>query len=431
MPVKIGDNLTLEDNKLSAVYKELYTKLNKAYAWTSTSTTSSGGTAVLLTPSNEIKKLIECPDINSINMGDGSSIDGSGNRTELFIINNDVYGFGDIPKRTETNNLKQVQYSSNYVIDKNGYLYFLPSISASTTNWTLSKVGTSNTWQKFTKGDVNYAYCVALNNGEIYRISSTTETKLDVGSGYEDISGVGYNVYALKNGCIYHGYMNYTNPTLTLVSEINNFIKMWCPYNYINAITDNLELYYISGSSVVKVCNLFSVNDIIKGTLLVSNGKLYRLSSTQQSASITLINSSLNWTDCSPSYAIGDGKLYYVSGNTLTQVGTNTNYVKLFSPASRRNDQLVEAIAWTGESVTDTHTVYTSRTQEVGDNLYSDINLTVYSTLNSKSNNTITDSSRTYTKDNTKNTSFNKIPLTTVRETVSVLDLLNATNPNN
>ena len=54
MPVNVDKNLTLNNNTMDASYGELFTKLNKAYAWTHTQSTSSGGTAVILVNDGDI-----------------------------------------------------------------------------------------------------------------------------------------------------------------------------------------------------------------------------------------------------------------------------------------------------------------------------------------------------------------------------------------
>lgn len=84
------------------------------------------------------------------------------------------------------------------------------------------------------------------------------------------------------------------------------------------------------------------------------------------------------------------------------------------------------AYAWTNS----TYTVYTTKTQTVGNNIYSDTDLTVYSQITEKSSTTITDQYRTYTRDSSKDSNFTAIPPETANETISTIDFLRITNPN-
>ena len=83
------------------------------------------------------------------------------------------------------------------------------------------------------------------------------------------------------------------------------------------------------------------------------------------------------------------------------------------------------AKAWTNS----TYTVYTTKNPLVDDKTYSDLNLTESSTITAVASDglTITDEYRTYDRDTSKDTSFNSIPEATNHETVTVADILRAT----
>lgn len=88
--------------------------------------------------------------------------------------------------------------------------------------------------------------------------------------------------------------------------------------------------------------------------------------------------------------------------------------------------KLNKAYAWTNG----TYTVYTTKSQLIGDNIYSDVDLTIYSNIVSKDTNIITDEYRSYTRDSLKDSSFTSIPPETENETISTADFLRITNPN-
>lgn len=445
MPVVLGENLTLEENKLSAVYKELYTKLNKAYAWTNTQTTSSGGTAVVLY-NGDVLTSIECNDINSLGIVKPTVVDGRFDN-KYILINNYLYYYNSGQLiNSNINNIKKVYsgYGSGsgyggacFFINNDNKLYRCEyynntfNINEEQTNIIISDIS-----------EINTAYgskILCIGNGNLYSINSTAYNSLDEflidnSESWNKVSGG----FAITNGYLYHIYDN----NLYLCDSNNNWvdIKLLTNDNYnIIALNSNNELYkfYINDSNqdVTKTYLYNNINKFYptheKIVGIINNNELFYFDGYQ-----TLKNNDMIWSDTSYCYdnyffAIGDNKLYKVeiSSNDFifTQIGDNSSYVKL---NGLYNDLCV---AWTGTSTSFSHTVYTTKKPIKNDKTYSNANNEIYSTISSVDNslNTITDEYRTYERDISKDSHFTEIPPASIHETVSVIDILNATNPNN
>ena len=150
------------------------------------------------------------------------------------------------------------------------------------------------------------------------------------------------------------------------------------------------------------------------------------------------------------SYAIGDGKLYVITvfnNNSSSYspllpidyfiLDNNINWKKLYGSVNpafvySTTTKYYSIFAFNSEdSITTTTTVYTTKTPQLNDVVYENANMFQKSVVRSASLPlTVTDDYFTYTRDSTKDSHFTEIPPATVHETVSVMDILNATNPN-
>ena len=229
---------------------------------------------------------------------------------------------------------------------------------------------------------------------------------------------------------------------MNLVGTNNNWVSMKiCSTDSIIVLNSIGELYNVTYQGNIKKIDASDVKYYAplsvytdSGFLYVNNnGELFYIESSY-TTKVKLTTNVSKWSYIVASYAntssnytfygIGDKKLYkgVISGSnvTLTQIGTETNYCKLVGGVQ-------SAIGWTGSATSVSHTVYTTAHPQSGDKTYSDTNLTEYSTISSVSGTTITDQYRTYNMDVSKNGSFTSIPPASIHETVTVADILRAT----
>ena len=168
MPVIIGNNLDLDGNKLSALYKQLYSKLNKAYAWTNTQTSGSNGTISVYSGTSFVEYL-DCSNINNFYYGDSVSYSGQG----CYILNGKIYrttsigSNNDVQVTSDSDWIKVSFYNASsfqfYAINSSGKLYYIK-------NNTKTQIGSDTTWT-----DVSHNW--AINNGKLYNLSNATATQ--------------------------------------------------------------------------------------------------------------------------------------------------------------------------------------------------------------------------------------------------------------
>lgn len=446
MPVVLGENLTLEENKLSAVYKELYTKLNKAYAWTNTQTTSSNGSAVLIY-NNQIYDTKDCDDINLIY---SYTSDNGGNK--LCIISGKLYycNNGLLKQIGNKENWKICGESKNsisyyYAIDINNNLFYIDEYENLET-----QIGNNINWtQLATVNDDGFA----IGDGKLYHLYRTEYSQIGDENSWTKI------IYAATCYGICNGYVHYiTNDQTYPCANVNNiidisagYIKSWEPYySYAGlALGSDGKLYRI-GLKNDKSINLdlisnapSNITKIYVGSatwligIIIADGKLYRIyagdNEDSNNVKINLVDSLHIWSDGVSGYsgeiiAIGDGKLYYNDGGTdLIQIGEDNNYQKIVGACYSEDF----AIAWSGNSLSTSYTVYSTKNPHIDDILYQNENLVHYSSCKSINGNTITDEYRTYERDGSRDKSFSSIPPATIHENIKVSDILIATNPNN
>lgn len=421
MPVKIGDNLTLEDNKLSAVYKELYTKLNKAYAWTYNKSTSSGGTGVLIGSGNIITN-IECPDINQCYAQSSSRYTTA---NPYVICNGIIYDKIGTQQGNKTD-WKLLDQSYKYAIDSEGYLY---------KNF-ITKYGTL----KYTKVAGDYA----ISDGNLYYIGNNTPYQMGTENTWTDIICASSYGFGISNGYLY----TLNSTTLSLLGTENNWVKLMpgaVANGYHSVLNSNNEAYFLGYNTLssyytTNVKKIITLNCWDSWRIILKNDNKLYYRSWDSSNDVLLTSDNTLWSDIAGThgetssgntfYAIGDGKLYFCTCNTnsstisYTQLGTENNYVKI-------NGEYLLSIAWTGEATTFNQTVLTTKQPLINDDIYIDENLTKYSSVQSTTGVTITDQYRTYNRDASKDSSFTKIPPASMHETITTIDILRATNPNN
>jgi len=438
MPVNVDKNLAIKNNTLEATYNELFKKLNVAYGWTHTQTTSEGGTAVVLINNGDILTTMECNDINKCS--GGFFCDSFENRC---IINGKAY-------KLENSNIVQLGTKSDYKIisnffgiDIDGKLWKIDSSTGIET-----QIGTDTTWVSLNDA-YNANQISGINNGKAYFMNGTSSpvqfftdfTHITAMSGRTNYSPYYFYGYFIDNGYLY--YVDGGSPVL--IGTENNWVSLSYPTStsQIGIINSNGDLYMASGTNLYNM-NLKNVKKITGCpsnswlSILTNDGKIYFL----RNYNYTPIDKSNNkiWSDISPIYSsnssgstiyclgISEGNLYLISNSSWTQIGTESNYQKVEGYCNGNSSSI--AIAWTGDATTVSHTILTTKTPQVNDATYIDEDLTKYSTIQSTSNTTVTDQYRTYERDAFKDSSFTAIPPATLHETVSTVDFLRITNPN-
>ena len=435
MPVNVDKNLTLNNNTMDASYGELFTKLNKAYAWTHTQSTSSGGTAVILVNDGDILTTMASNDIDKCSCAEYDRYGGSGGYAiNRVIIDGKIYQNinGTLTQRGTKTNYKQI--SGTIAIDDEGKLW---NVSATET-----QLGTESKWEIISAPySAQPGYYCGLCDGKIYLINGTeTPTRL-----YSSIE----NVIKLKaKGSYPNGYCITDNGTLYYlnnnIATIIGSDKIWIDILYLGntSTSTNLpayvktsdgDVYAINQTSTMTKINVDNIKEAANGVCITTDGKMYK---NITSNSPQDISNGITWTSMTDpvsniTYAIGDNKLYKVNTSTptYTQIGTEENYQKIDGLyKSTYSNNL--ALAWTGDAISITHTIFTTKSPQINDATYIDEDLNQYSTILSVGGTTVSDKYRTYTRDVTRDSSFTAIPPATIRETVSTVDFLRITNPN-
>lgn len=461
MPVNVDNNLTLKNNTIDATYGELFKKLNVAYGWTHTQTTSSGGTAVVLVNDGDILTTEECNDINQCNIGHGIMWNSS-SCVVSAVINGKIYYYNN-------NTWTQLGTKTDYVIvtgccsynhvyaycnaiDSSGKLWYVTSTSE-------TQVGSDTSWTSLGYTQSSYLPTCGLNNGKIYYVDgSNTPTQAYTNlTNVTNLTALGYSNY-VYGYCINNGYLYFlNNTTATLIGNENNWKDIY-PWNilspYVALINGNNELFYSNGVNAYKQ----NVTNIKKASLAYNGSGVYCLTNDNKlyfGTNLTTIygnnygnyidiSNDIEWSDISSVggytynvYAIGDDKLYKIKKTnsslnlpTYTQIGTESNYKKVEGYYPGSSSAYYIGLAWTGDATTVSHTVLTTKEPQANDAAYIDEDLNQYSTVKTTTGTTITDQYRTYDRDVSKDTSFTAIPPATVHETVSTIDFLRITNPN-
>ena len=493
MPVKIGDNLTLEDNKLSAVYKELYTKLNKAYAWTNTIDLSSSGSVTC------INGLVSSTSPNIIttlpnNSGDNISISDYyhgtlGTRIYGIIINGEIY------YRPTVNTFVKIGNNNNYIhlaatgttetsgtyhiyaINNLGELYDIV-YNKSNSTYTETQIGTDTDWNDFC--GLNGNYVGVLKNKKFYTlyngtptlnttyqnynfdklmtcVSSNNATTLPSGS----IALIDNNLYCFKTTFKQMGNMQFKDFIHVASYDMRycscaalGYDDKWYFVTYDTANSSNNHCDEI-GSNLLKciVVNPFFDYSYARHNILkiTSDYKLYFGGAAP--SLLPQICPSIQWKDAIgtykyadngyPLYAIStDGELYLITNSTTAiKINDSTGFQKLVGYAWSNTTPsftsgLVLALSY-GDEGSFKSTIYTTKNPIVDDYAYIDNTGNFSYAIDTKitnvnGNNSITtQSSKTYYRDNQKDSSFTFIPPGTMRDTITVAEMLAATNSNN
>ena len=425
MPVNVDNNLIIKNNSLEATYNELFDKLNVAYAWTHTQSTSSGGTAVLLTRgSTDILHAVECSDFMNSSIGEGA--DSGSYPSNLYIIDGKLYYNTSLTQIGTSTNWKET--NGYYIINDIGELWVL-----NTSNYTLTQKHTDKTWVKLSKTH-GKSYAID-SDGYLYNVNSTTLTPVGNIAGWTDISTeyMNSNVAGICNGKVYSIADN--NSITLLDTQRSNYIHVINDDSTVGALTADGEVYVnTKGYETPLMTNVKGIyRSVASGSLplylITNDNKLHFWANNV----IHHIRPDMEWScvigqNTNNFYGISDGKLYYVINPTstpiLTQIGTGTEYKTVDGNAS-----LILATA--GENMVVTHTILTTKTPQQYDNTYIDRDLTKYSIVQSATAIAVTDQYRTYNRDISKDSTFTAIPPATMHETVSTVDFLRVTKSDN
>jgi len=431
MPVAIGNELKLENNKVNAEYGELFRKLNVAKAWTNTVVTESGGTATVLNKNQILDNISSgytnfyAPTWSSIVVINGSL---------CRIYNNTILVYENTMNWLYCSRHFYLEGADcTYAIDDANDLYFFEGLTFNGTYSSKTKITTDINWTFITT-----EYGIA--NGRLYKMSSgTIATRVGTEDGWSKITQAYGKYYGICNGVVY----DIDNISVTPLSGSNDFVDVFgFADNNEYAINSSGELYYIRNGILIKSEFDGAVKQGYAGassgisdvSIVTTDGNLYygRYDTWHQ------LCPGLNWTytstsrQCSEIIAIGNGKLYKITPNTsggeMTQIGTSTGYKKLLGENNGTSDgDNVGLLAWTGNATHTETTVYTTSKPVVNDKVYSDTNLTEAGVLSATTGSSITCNSKVFDIDIAKNSSFTKIPPASIHETVSVADILRAT----
>lgn len=425
MPVAIGNELKLEDNKVNAEYGELFRKLNVAKAWTNITTTESGGTVTVIVGDAEILDNIQCGynDWYVTQWSTTCVIDG-----KLYKMHNSLNQIGD---QSNWKMCTRVRDGNMYAINSSGELYYFTGVGNDGTYTSTTKITASNNWATVC---TNYG----ISNGKLYKLNESSVTQIGDLTGWEKISieSAG-DALGICDGCVY----SISGTTATALSANNDFVDV-INFNHREgyAINSSGELYRQSESGftkttfegVVKQISMCATASTDDSTLVTADGKLYYGSNDTWYE----LGSGKNWTwtctgrDGTNILAIGDNKLWKIipsqSGGTITQVGSSSGYKKVFGGIEIALTNGI-TLAWTGNATHLETTIYTTQHPKTSDKTYSDLNLTQYGTVTAYTGSSITSNSKVFDSDISKNGSFTAIPAATVHETVSVADILRAT----
>lgn len=355
---------------------------------------------------------------------------------------------------------------SNHII-VDGKLYYK---SQSNDAVDMVQIGTDTTWTCVGGGYNTFTTSLAINNGDLYIVSSNSATLKNSG-GWQKISGC-YTSLGIKNDSLYlitnsantiteidssgiwtdiNGNLNSSSYYMVgikdgklykitisgVVTEISSDTN-WSSVKVGNNSTvayaiNNGDLYISNGTNVKLINNTEIWKKITAGLGITETGKLYKFNMNYTSPTITQIGTDTTWTDVSgsdsSSIGINNGNVYYnltlttgpiqltTSGGITNVYGVN--YMSLNYPS---------ASFWTGSITEDVHTVYTIPSPQTGYHTYADENLEPVSTITAvnMNNNTITDGLYTYTRDSAADKIFTAVSPDSKNQLVSMADLLNA-----
>ena len=444
MPVSIGSELKLENNKVNAYYDNLFRKLNVAKAWTNTQTTESGGTVSVIINDGEILTNMQSG-YNDWFINDYSNTCIIGGK--LYLYNN-----GSLVQIGSESNWKQATNIGTgtvvYAINSNNKLYYMRGITTSGTYTQIEELGSGIHWE-YIDGSwyAGYAYTYAIGDGKLYRFRSNGNSPggpNQVGSdtGWTKIINISsYDACGICNGYV---YITTDGTNLSLLNANNDFIDIQTytastsTDKSIVCLNSSGELYWNVGNTLEKstfnngFVKQFTVSSNRVILALTEDKKIY-LCNAGSFTSWTNILTDKSWTwiryvDNSIAYGISDGKLYKISISSAavysyTQIGSTTGYKKI----SGNKGTTFISLAWTGNATHTETTVYTTQNPIANDKTYSDTNLTEYSTVQSCTGTILTDEYRTYNLDTAKNSSFTNIPPATIHETIKAIDIIRAT----
>ena len=411
----------------------VYNRLNRAYAWTYRHVNGSGNVYNIYYYNGNVKVSNAFQGTNVI--GPTGCDKGNSGVSNHIIVDgklyyksqsNDVVNMVQIGTDTTWTNVGggYNTFTTSLAIN-NGDLYVVTSNSATLKN--------SGGWQK-----ISGCYTsLGIKNDSLYLItnSANTITEIDSSGIWTDINGnlnsSSYYMIGIKDGKLYKITIS---GVVTEISSDTNWssVKVGSNSNIAYAI-NNGDLYVSNGTNVKLINNTEIWKKITGGLGITETGKLYKFNMNYASPTITQIGTDTTWTDVSgsdsSSIGINNGNVYYnltlttgpiqltTSGGITNVYGVN--YMSLNYPS---------ASFWTGSVTEDVHTVYTISSPQTGYHTYADENLEPVSTITAvnMNNNTITDGLYTYTRDSAADKIFTAVSPDSKNQLVSMADLLNA-----
>jgi len=487
MPIVTNQNLILDDNRLSAVYKELFNKLNKACAWSTSENASIEGTAHIfkgITPTSVSE--IACNDMESIIPLKPNQWNSESNpHRNGLIINNKIYYYnGSI--------LTQIGVRDDYIVYTSSSSGSGNGNSALTTGYGLTKSGLLVYINNGSESLVS-RNCSGLDNfgsdgtgfikeGEIYTIRSSTITNMNTGKsdwkkiycGYKHFGNATYfGGLAIDENNDLYCFKGNSNP---IKIDIDNNWKEVIPIkyghsgNYAHALTNSGNLYYIFQTDVAStdIANVqYNFTLIGSNVKKVHSSYCYKNYQYTQTYSIgmsydnELIYFNNQGFHIYPDIIVDDvlfahpnngndrgfvlqhGKLLKLSIDsnyraTLSDVNNYTNYIKLIGYATYNSSSsptdlnyLFCGFRGNQQDKKEKTIVYTVENPSIGNNLYLDNSLTTANkTIINSTETTVTDNNGVvYTRDAAYDTYFENIPIETKTKNLTISDILKATSP--
>ena len=282
----------------------------------------------------------------------------------------------------------------------------------------------------------NYLYSIATSGDTITLFDNTGVWSAICGSSN---SAAAYG-FGIKNEKLYAININ----TYTQISNLTGWSAICGQDEAVATATKcgfgicNGALYSLKGSGITLLDDIETWIKVrgsnADGIALTQSGKLYKISSNQ----ITQIGTNSNWIDFSgytgtavnsilQLSAVRNGNVYVFSSPNYEeiQITTNGNYTKVYDGFTGNATNPI-GIFWTGSITEDIHNVYTVPAPTLDFNTYSNVNGQKVGkiTATSSSPYTITDEYYTYTRNSTLDTTFTIITEDSSKQLMSMTDFL-------
>ena len=380
----------------------LYNQLNKACAWTWTNKLYNGGVKVAYYESSHfVTNEISCT----------SFYENPGLANKYVVIDGKLYTLNEYSKT-----LNQFGTDTDYkmacgnVAIKNNGLYFVGSTSYA--KW----IDQTGTWSKV-------GIKCGIKNGSLGFFDNSSNTTAAMKWGIVDTGGVWTDiVFSTNDYCIgiRDGYLYYASAKIVSQAyTLNKLVKLSQSTDYTRYEAASSYFYCCRGR-VVEVYETSSVvsgntqpyrtitleDDIVQSIgqyFLLSNGKLYNISSSE-----SLVNSNVISLGCN--YHVKSDGLYSNSNGRLALSG--------------EFGEMKGLAVFIGASTVETETLYTVSGPQAGNSAYSSVNLSNSQSITAATPSAITVNSKVYDRNSKNDDVFEETPSELAQQTLTKYDLV-------